>query len=189
MFIGHYNKANLLTLLGLLFSLSGGFFALQKNWRLAVILLICAGVCDLFDGVIARRLTRTAEEKAFGVQFDTVVDVVSFCVVPAVIVHAQTGAAWVCAVYIACGLIRLAYFNTIAEARGPVAHYQGVPVTYISLVLPIMLLFHHDIVTISTLAVMAVLYIANIKIPKPRGVWYIVFPLMAVVFAAVWWFV
>ncbi|MDR0469406.1 MAG: CDP-alcohol phosphatidyltransferase family protein [Peptococcaceae bacterium] len=190
-FIGYYNIANGITFLGLLSALASSFFALGGQLKSAVICLICAGIFDLFDGAVARKIKRTEDEKAFGVQLDTVVDVVSFCVTPAIVAYTQAGSSWyalvICGFYILCGVIRLAYFNTLADSDVPVKHYQGLPVTYISLILPIVLLFSSNTATITAMGMVAVLFIANIRIPKPRGIWYILFPVIALGLSAVWW--
>jgi CDP-diacylglycerol--serine O-phosphatidyltransferase len=194
-FIGYHNKANFITILGLLCALTSCFFALNNNLRLSVIFLICAGICDLFDGAVARKIKRNNNEKAFGIQLDTVVDVVSFCITPPVIVYSQASQAettWyallIYVFYIVCGVIRLAYFNTFADTDAPVKYYQGLPVTYISLILPIVLLFSSSVAAITALGIAAVLFIINIKIPKPRGIWYILFPLIAIGLVVLWCF-
>jgi CDP-diacylglycerol--serine O-phosphatidyltransferase len=191
-FIGYYNIANLRTMLGMLIAINSAYFALQKNLKLAIILLMLSGICDLFDGAIARKLKRTDNEKAFGIQLDTVADVVSFCVVPTIIFCSQAIINWyiltTCAFYISCGVIRLAYFNTIALPDIPVKYYSGLPVTYISLILPIILIFKSAALSIITFVFVALFFILNVKIPKPHGTWYILFPAMAVMLTILWWY-
>ena len=82
----------------------------------------------------------------------------------------------------------MAYFNTFADTDAPVKYYQGLPVTYISLILPIVLLFSSRAAAIITLGIVGALFIINIKIPKPRGIWYILFPLIAVGLVVLWCF-
>lgn len=189
--LGYGNLANYITLLGLIVSLSSCFFALNENLKVSVILLIAAGICDLFDGVIARKIKRTDLEKEFGIQLDTAADVVSFGITSAVIVYSDAGAAWyalaVYVFYVVCAVIRLAYYNTSAVSSGTSAYYHGLPVTYIALILPIILLFHIPLVSIIALGIVGALFILNIKIPKPRGVWYVLFPVFAAVLIALWW--
>ena len=191
--IGYYNVANMVTLSGLLFALVSCYFALSGDLRFAVIFLVVAGVCDLFDGPIARKSKRTSAQKEFGIQLDTVVDVVSFCVTPVLIVYSHLGAHWhvllICAFYLVCGVIRLAYFTAHATQEGPTDYYTGLPVAYASLLLPIVLLFQSTAVTLVTLGLMGLLFILAIKVYKPRGVWYVLFPLIAVALIAIWWFV
>ena len=62
-FLGYADLANCITMFGLLLSLSSGFFALGGNIKLSITFLIAAGICDLFDGVIARKIKRTNEER------------------------------------------------------------------------------------------------------------------------------
>lgn len=190
-FLIFINAANCITMLGLLLSLSSGFFALDGNIKISITFLIVAGICDLFDGVVARKIKRTSEEKEFGIQLDTVVDVVSFGVIPTVIVFLTAGAAWyvlaVCAFYIMCAVTRLAYFNATTVPNTDVKHYRGLPVTYIALILPIAMIFGSTIISILSLFITGILFILNIKISKPRGIWYAVFPLSAIVLTVLWW--
>ena len=182
--LGYGNIANYITLFGLLLSLSSCFFALGANIKLSVSFFIASGICDLFDGVVARKIKRTDSEKEYGIQLDTVVDVVSFGVAPVIIMFSIVGAAWyallIYAFYIVCAVSRLAYFNTSAVPNTPMSYYRGLPVTYIALILPIVLLFHSVIARIITLAVVGMLFVLNIKVPKPHGVWYILFPVIAI---------
>jgi CDP-diacylglycerol--serine O-phosphatidyltransferase len=191
--IGYGNAANYVTLSGLMFSLMSCYFALNGNIRFSVILLIVSGVCDLFDGFVAKKLTkRTEDAKAFGVQLDTVVDVISFGVTPAVIMYSITRAdqAWymlvIYAFYIICAVDRLAYFNTITAVNTTVTHYRGLPVTSIAMVLPLVLLFRQPLAGVISLGVVAVFFVLNIRIPKARGIWYGCFSVLAVVMIAVW---
>ena len=232
--LGYVNIANCITLLGMLLALASCVCAMQSNLKASVIFLVVSGICDLFDGVAARKIKRTDSEKEFGIQLDTVVDVVSFGMTPAIIVYSIAGAAWYAlltyAFYIICAVNRLAYFNTsvlsktsavdestttapavIAPAAivqaadvpainasaaitqavdaSSIDYYHGMPVTYIALILPIALLFRtvSALAGIITLAAVGILYVLNIKVPKPRGVWYVLFPIIAAVIAGLWW--
>jgi len=189
---GYGNIANYVTLFGLTMSLVSCFFALNANIKLSAVFLILSGVCDLFDGVIARKIKRTEPEKEFGVQLDTVADVVSFGVTPAIIVFSTAGAVWyallIYVFYIICAVNRLAYFNTTAATGASAAYYRGLPVTYIALILPVVLLFRSAAASVITLAAVGILFILNIKISKPRGIWYALFPVIAVILIILWWF-
>lgn len=190
MVIGYWNWANYITLLGLTFSLLSCFFVLSGNVNLSIISLVISGICDLFDGAIARKIKRTDSEKEFGVQLDTVVDVVSFGITPIIIAFSTVSTAWYALViytfYAACAVIRLAYFNTTTVSNVTAKYYYGLPVTYIALILPIVLLFHSALASIIALAATGILFILNIKIPKPRGIWYAIFPIIAVVLIILW---
>jgi CDP-diacylglycerol--serine O-phosphatidyltransferase len=193
--IGYFDIANLVSLGGMLLALASCFYALQGNLRMSVIFLGYSGICDLFDGLIARKIKRTDNEKAFGVHLDSLVDVVSFGVTPAVIVFSFAGMEWyalaIYAFYIIGAVVRLAYFNTIATGE-KTKFYRGLPVTSIALILPVNSFFFFVYALpayawLITLAVTAVFFILNIKIPKPHGIWYIIFPAVAVAFTVLWW--
>ena len=95
-----------------------GFLALvltaQQRFTEAAIAIFVAMLLDILDGKVAR-LTNTTTQ--FGVEFDSLADVVSFCVAPAFMLYslvlAQLGrAAWLAAfLYVICGALRLARFN------------------------------------------------------------------------------
>lgn len=186
MFIGVYNLANLVTLLGLATSFVACVFAHNGKFELAVCMLLASGLCDMFDGRIARGAgSRTRKEKVFGIQIDTVCDMVSFGVTPAFIVYSFGFGEWydilIYIVYVCCAAIRLAYFNTQAIEETPDLNmkvFTGVPVPFSCAVLPLLVIIG-KLVT-STLAVnivadcamlaVGLAFILNIKIKK-LNVW------------------
>lgn len=191
MFIGKYNKSVILTYVGVAFAFSGIALA-AEHLAAAMICLVAAGICDLFDGAIARRCKRDETEKEFGVQIDSLADVIGFLALPAVLglrlmegIGAVRYPLLLC--YILCGIIRLAWFNTSAAAEGMRTHYDGLPVTYSALIFPILwsvLGFIEGapaaVIWAIFYAVTAVMFILNVKIPKPRGIWYGIFGALAV---------
>ena len=182
MFIGKYNKSVILTYIGTAAAFAGIAFAVENLIAPAVIALVAAGICDLFDGVIARRCKRDKSEMEFGVQIDSLADVVGFLALPAVLGIKLGGAGFVkypfILIYILCGIIRLAWFNTSAATEGIRTHYDGLPVTFA--VLGFFPEFNFAPIWIAEYAVIAILFILNVKIPKPRGVWYVIFGALAV---------
>lgn len=191
MFIGKYNKSVILTYVGVAFAFSGIALA-AEHLAAAMICLVAAGICDLFDGAIARRRKRDETEKEFGVQIDSLADVIGFLALPAVLgLRLMDGIGAVryplLLGYILCGIIRLAWFNTSAAAEGTRTHYDGLPVTYSALIFPILwavLGFIEGapaaVIWAIFYAVTAVMFILNVKIPKPRGIWYGIFGALAV---------
>lgn len=193
MFIGKYNRSVILTYIGAAFAFSGIAFAVKERLAAAMICLAAAGICDLFDGAVARRCKRDRSEKEFGVQIDSLTDVISFLALPSVLgLRLMDGAGAlgypIILGYILCGIIRLAWFNTSAAAEGSRTHYDGLPVTYSALIFPILwtaLGFFGNFaaaafVWAAAYAVTAVMFILNVKIAKPRGVWYGVFGALAI---------
>jgi len=146
-FIGIYNYTVILTYLSLLSAVIGMVFSACSNFTPAIVCLAVSGLCDAFDGAVARsKMDRTAEEKAFGIQIDSLCDAVSFGVFPAVLCyHMGMNGPFgiVCmAAYILCAVIRLAFFNVLEEQRqkeegGCNKIYRGLPVTSISIILPV----------------------------------------------------
>jgi CDP-diacylglycerol--serine O-phosphatidyltransferase len=99
-------------------NLAGGFLAIIFVWEggyeQAALAIFVAIILDILDGKVAR-LTKTTTQ--FGLELDSLADVVSFCVAPAFLLHAwalsQLGRpAWVAAfLFVICGALRLARFN------------------------------------------------------------------------------
>ena len=125
--IGFYNYTVILTYISLLISSVGiGLAAVGRPFE-AMFCLLASGVCDMFDGKIARtRKKSTDEEKRFGIQIDSLCDIVCFGVLPASVAISMIAeaslpdriAVWaVSGLYILCALIRLAYFNVTEETR------------------------------------------------------------------------
>ena len=152
-----------------------------------------AGVCDLFDGAVARKCERTEEEKAFGVQIDSLVDMISFIALPITIfvalgmTHIYQIALYV--IYAICGVARLAYFNVMtADENGPIRYYTGLPVTYAALIFPVLYLAKYvlasnifEIFYTLLIFVVAALFVLKVKMVKPRGIAYAFFGLLSIV--------
>lgn len=193
MFIGKYNKSVIVTYIGIISAILGMFFATGENMSYAMICLIISGICDLFDGKIARMCKRDEEEKEFGKQLDSLADVFLFLGLPCVIgMKLFTGvpnylSLIVLVLYVLAGVIRLAWFNIIADKDGPVKYFVGMPVAYIALLTPVVYALNLFIkftyinyVYLVIYAAFAFLFILNIKIPKPKGIWYVVFSVLAI---------
>lgn len=194
--IGKYNKSVILTYIGGIFALFGMIFAIIDNLQYSLICLMLAGICDLFDGKIARMCKRTDIEKEFGKQIDSLVDVFSFVALPCVIAIKLflNINIWLCIIiifYLLSGIIRLAWFNIISSKEEAVKYFIGVPVAYIAVALPIIyamdMLFKLNIDFIYPIVyiIFAVLFILNIKIPKPRKMAYIVFIVLAILISLI----
>ena len=148
--IGFYNYTVVLTYIGLASSVLGIFTAFDGKPSMAVICLIISGICDMFDGKIARTMDRTQMEKRFGIQIDSLCDLVSFGILPAAIGYSLTGykisVILVYTLYILAAVIRLAYYNVTEEIRqdnesGEREYYEGLPVTNITIIVPILFIF------------------------------------------------
>jgi CDP-diacylglycerol--serine O-phosphatidyltransferase len=102
----------------------------------SALLILYAIIFDMFDGRVAR-MTKT--QSSFGIEFDSLADLVSFGVAPAVITYRwallDTGAVGVaaCVIYVLAGAIRLARFNVLQrhpgkDASKPDKYMLGLPI-------------------------------------------------------------
>ena len=120
--IGFYDYTVILTYGSLISSLLGMLCASQGRLRMAICCLVISGVCDMFDGMVARsKKNRTEDEKSFGIQLDSLCDLVSFGVFPAVLLYCAGVQTFVgiliLLLYVLCALIRLAFFNVLEINR------------------------------------------------------------------------
>ena len=184
--LGFYNYTVYLTYIGLISSVVGMSFAFAGDVRTALLCLLISGCCDMFDGKIARtKKDRTDEEKRFGIQIDSLCDVVCFGVLPAVISFAAGATKWwqvvIAAGFVLCGVIRLGYFNVMEETRQQKEStnrktYMGLPITASAIVVPLVMSFRRFMggavpyVFTVLLAALAVCYITPLNVKKP-GLW------------------
>ena len=92
--IGKWNKSVILTYIGFVFSIIGIILiTLKVELKYAIVCLMYAGICDLFDGTVARKCKRTKDEKEFGIELDSIVDVMSFIAFP-IVVFATINTSW-----------------------------------------------------------------------------------------------
>ena len=86
--IGFYNYTVILTYMSLLSAMIGMTFATTGHYKMAVFCLALSGFFDMFDGKVARRkLDRTDDEKLFGIQLDSLCDVVAFGAFPGLLCY------------------------------------------------------------------------------------------------------
>ncbi len=145
---GFYNYTVILTYLGMLAGFTGiARIADGKYWQ-SMLFLMLAGFCDMFDGAVASTKSRTQDEKRFGIQIDSLSDLICFGVLPALFCYSFCGKGHIVflisCLYMLCALIRLAYFNVLEENRqkqetGSRSAYLGLPVTSSALVFPLLL--------------------------------------------------
>ncbi len=136
----------------------------------------------MFDGAVAATKQRDAREKKFGIQIDSLSDLICFGVLPALFTYQIGGKGHLvflaASFYVLCTLIRLAYFNVLEEERqqaetGSRKWYLGLPVTSAALVLPVFfivgrrLMLRGDLLFSAVLGTMAAAFLLPIKIKKP----------------------
>ena len=182
-FIGFYNYTVILTYLSLMSGVAGIMLSAQGRFTAAIFCLMFSGLCDGFDGAVARsKKDRTDDEKAFGIQIDSLCDAVSFGLFPAfwAYFYGMKSAVGIIivAIYSLCAVIRLGFFNVLEGKRqqtegGCNKFYRGMPVTTVSMLLPLGyflgLLLPEGVFAVALhvlMAVCAFLFVLDIKVKK-----------------------
>jgi CDP-diacylglycerol--serine O-phosphatidyltransferase len=206
--LGFYNYTVILTYLSLISGVIGIMAAATgRSLLVSVVCLMLSGFFDMFDGKVARMRTKsTVDERRFGIQLDSLADIVCFCVLPAVM-----GCRYglnnyfffvIMALYVVAGLIRLAYFNVCEENRsakegGMRASYDGLPVTTAAIIFPLFYCVSLLLNKYCTAATISYLYCGllvavgfaflfnKIKIRKAKGVMFYIVGLFGMVELAI----
>lgn len=194
--IGKWNKSVIVTYVGMLLAVVSMILIMADKMSFAMMCFMVSGICDMFDGTVARMCKRTEEEKNFGIQLDSLADVIDFIALPVVLVIKVCGVQWysvaACLLYAVFGVARLAYFNVCQEENedkdSPIKYYTGLPVTFAAMIFSLAYLsvmWVDQAVTgyilCGAMVITAMLYILKIKVIKPRRIGYIFFLLLAVV--------
>ncbi len=184
--IGVYDYTVILTYVSLMISLFGMTLSLDGHYKIAIVCLALSGLCDMFDGKIARtKKDRTEEGKKFGIQIDSLCDVVCFGAFPIIICYSMgikdVIGLVILMLYGTAGVIRLAYFNVKEEIRQNETtenrkYYQGLPITSASIALPLMYMLRpmfNDTVFLILVRIMmlgiAILFVTDFRFKKPTN--------------------
>jgi CDP-diacylglycerol--serine O-phosphatidyltransferase len=171
-----------------------GFFAITKavhgKFVFAAWMIILAGLFDGLDGRVAR-MTKTQSD--FGIEYDSLADLTTFCLAPAVTVYLwclmgfHKLAIAACFMFFACGALRLARFNVQAGSVERV-HFQGLPTPAGGGVLASFLIFHHHIFgdvthltsafVVVCLVALGLLMVSNVEYFSGKKIKRVTFPLM-----------
>ena len=179
-FLGYWNVSVILTYFELISAVTGICAAYDGNMERSLLCLLLCGLCDMFDGKIARATKRSEDACVFGIQIDSLCDLVSFGVLPAVMGCAWGIGGWlriVPALFVLCGLIRLAYFNVDEQKRQKATdekrqYYEGLPITCSAVGVPLLYALGRvtalgmDRLMLYGLGLMAILFISRIKVKK-----------------------
>ncbi len=204
--IGFYDYTVILTYMGLASSTIGMMFALSGHYRLAITCLALSGLFDMFDGKVARsKKNRTYDEKMFGIQIDSLSDVICFGFFPAFFCYSigMRGyfAIVVLVFYVIAALIRLAFFNVLEINRqsaegGANKFYHGLPVTSIAIILPIIFLLNFILakqvfywILLATMLLTGIAFIVDFKLRKPTNKELLIIVITVfIVLAISWWY-
>ena len=142
---GIYVLPNLLTTGNLFCGFYGIIAAINHNFRTAAIAILFACLFDILDGKVARL---TGSNSRFGLEYDSLADLVAFGVAPAVLVYLWAlrpfgRLGWVAAfLFVACGALRLARFNVQADSVSK-KHFVGLPIPGAALMVATTVLFFY----------------------------------------------
>jgi phosphatidylserine synthase len=179
MFSFFLDLPNCVSLAGLACALTGIFCAILGYFQLAVIGILWAIYFDWLDGIVARKTRgRTENEKNFGNQIDSIIDMVSFGVFPAVFLMSYANFSLIflpgALLIVSVAAVRLSYF-TIFGLADP-KHYMGLSLDNNMLVLSFLFLFERFVprgafsfILYGTLVALLVLNVAPVKTPKFSG--------------------
>ena len=178
-----FDLANLLTLAGLLSSIFAITFAIRTDFELAAIGLVLAFFFDGIDGPVARRLSgRTDDDRAFGGNLDSLVDMAGAGVTLAVVLlaYGEFEFAFVPGAFALAGAaaLRLSHFNVHGLAEGTTC-YVGLPTDQSIIVFATVMLLDgpldrgpFQVVLYGTAVVLAALMVSSLRIPKFVGAWF-----------------
>ncbi len=157
-----------------------GFYSIiasiHQSFVMASWAIVAAGVFDMLDGRIARLAKATSE---FGVEYDSLSDLISFGMAPAILLHQWAlepydRLGWLAAfLFVTCGALRLARFN-VSSAVIPKNYFQGLPIPMAGGVVATFVIFNqtlnwlnpnHPFVLILTFG-LASLMVSTIRFPS-----------------------
>ncbi|MCF6248789.1 MAG: CDP-alcohol phosphatidyltransferase family protein [Desulfobacula sp.] len=187
---------NICSLAGLLCAVLGFYFAVLKNFPAAIIGMIWAVLFDWGDGIIARKIKgRTDDHRALGGQLDSLIDMVSFGICPAVFLLSYGDfSPWFLPgafVVVATSAIRLSYFNVFGLVDD--STYMGLALDNNVIILAFIFLFEgffnpsvFSAIIYGLFLGMAVFNMAPVRTPKFSGKWFYVLMVYTVVLTIIY---
>ena len=155
-----------------------GFWAIisvfQEKFFYAAVAILLACVFDILDGKVARLSGATSK---FGVQYDSLADLVSFGIAPALLAFSWAlrpygKFGWLAAfLFVVCGALRLARFN-VQSSSVEVKYFKGLPIPAAASMIALTILLYlrlietdwvKDIVILVMIYVLAFLMVSNIR--------------------------
>jgi len=181
--IGFYDYTVILTYIGGLAGLLGILLTFRENYTQVCLCMGISLFCDTLDGKVARRKPgRTKDEMLFGIQIDSLCDLISFGLCPAAMfcqlaLHRNLADLLLLGAYCLCCVIRLAYFNTLAcqAELGVKGDFHGLPVVCLNVVTPLIYVIYRRIpaggqpwLLRAALITFGLLYILDFPVKKPN---------------------
>ncbi len=142
-----YIVPNLVTTANIFCGFYSIILAFHQDWLGAARFLIFAQICDALDGRIARMAKATS---SFGVEYDSLSDLVSFGLAPAMLIYLWSleplgRVGWIVAfLYLVCAALRLARFNVTTHVKTSSKYFQGAPSPVAAGLLITFVIFHQE---------------------------------------------
>lgn len=187
---------NICSLAGLLCTIIAIYYAILGLFPAAMIGLIWAVFFDWTDGIIARHLKgRNDKQREFGGQLDSLIDIVSFSICPAIILlsygHFSPWFLPGAFIVVATGVLRLSYFNVFGLVEE--STYMGLALDNNVIILVFVFLLNgvisqtaFSVFLYTLLMLLTAFNVASIKTPKFAGRWYYALMLYTVVMTAIY---
>ena len=187
---------NICSLAGLLCAVLGIYYAILSNFHVAIIGVLWAVLFDWADGIIARQMTgQTDHHRAFGGQLDSLIDIISFGVFPAIFLLSYGRfSLWFLPgafLIVATSAIRLSYFNIFGMNDDKT--YTGLALDNNVIILAFVFLFEgfldhavFSIILYALLMLFLVFNLAPIRTPKFDGKWFYVLIVYTIVLTVVY---
>ena len=187
---------NICSLAGLLCAVLGIYYAILGNFQIAIIGVMWAVLFDWADGIVARQIKgRTDHHRAFGGQLDSLIDIVSFGVFPAIFLlsYGKFNPWFLPGAFllVAASVIRLSYFNIFGLIDDKT--YMGLALDNNVIILAFVFLFegfiNHTVFSIilyALLMVFLVLNLAPVRTPKFAGKWFYVLMVYTLVLTVIY---
>jgi CDP-diacylglycerol--serine O-phosphatidyltransferase len=173
---------NICSLVGLFCAVLAIYFAILGNFPATMIGLVWAVFFDWMDGKIARRMKgRNDKQRMFGGQLDSLIDIVSFGICPAIVLlsYGEFSPWFVPGAFciVAAGALRLSYFNVFGLVGE--STYQGLAIDNNGIFLTLLFVFDGFISSLVftpllyvVIMGLAIVNVAPIRTPKLDGGWY-----------------
>ena len=190
---------NICSLAGLVCAVLGIWQAILGNFPLAIIGILWAVLFDWADGIIARQMSgRTDHQRSFGGHLDTLIDIVSFGVFPAIFLLSYGGYnPWFlpgATLIVVASAIRLSYFNVFGLNDDN--SYTGLALDMNAVILAFVFLFEgfvshtiFSVVLYSLLVALLAFNLSSLRTPKLAGNWFYVLIGYTVVLTGIYTFI
>jgi CDP-diacylglycerol--serine O-phosphatidyltransferase len=164
--------ADILSLFNGIAGLASIYFSLNGKYIVAFSLIVVAGIFDLLDGKVARKLNAASE---FGREIDSLCDLISFVISPVIFAYSLGfSSLWyllILSFFVISGILRLSRFNvigTLKKSKGQ--YYEGLPVTFSILLIALYFAFKSSQITLDLWLILyliqAILMVSTLRIRK-----------------------